>query len=195
MASISNMIRNGVEVQEREYVFWCKVDEEVLEALLSQPNRTSFLDVFLKRLKDRTRFRVYQDKTEFTKKIKNTDGGNTEKNWDMDNEVALSLVPYSECLHRVTRVNIPITNDGRPLLRKSTQEPLKWEIDVFYASRRGGSVLPWVKVELEVDNFTSERLAQLIPFSYIELIDEEKKLPEDSAFITQFWEVDSNLAN
>lgn len=192
---VSDLIRGGAVVEEKEYVFWCKVPEDVISLLLGSTQGYMFLDVFLKRNKDKTRLRVKSDGAEWTKKVKMEDGrSNEETNHPIPIDVAMSMAPYAENIHRVRRCEIPITTDGKPLLRKSNGEQLKWEIDVFHTSKKGDTCSPWIKVELEVDSFTSERLYELIPFSYLDLIDEEKKTPIDGATITDIWERETNVA-
>lgn len=180
--------------EEHEYVFWCLVNQETLDKLMNLETKRHFLDIFLKRLPNRTRIRVEKDKATFTEKVKKAEGVNDEYNQQVDTKVAKGYIPYAENVHRVTRVLIPITNQGEPLMRNETEQ-FTWEIDVFYNSGKGFEALAWVKVELEVDRLTTDRVKEIIPFDYEEIIVEQEDLnPIDRAQITDFWERKANIA-
>lgn len=194
MNDFSDLLRTPEVVKEVEYVYWLKLEPETIENLLKQPQSYTFMDVFL--VKTKARFRVKsKDDIVFTKKSKNNDGSNTENNISGTNyEIVKHAMAYSENIHRVKRVEIPITRtgSGEPILSKVTGEQLKWEIDVFYTSKSGGEILPWVKLELEVDDFTSKSLIDIIPIPYLEIIDEADKTIYDDATIKDIW---SRLTN
>lgn len=180
--------------EEHEYVFWCLVNQETLDKLMNLETKRHFLDIFLKRLPNRTRIRVEKDKATFTEKVKKAEGVSDEYNQQVDTKVAKGYIPYAENVHRVTRVLIPITNQGEPLMRNETEQ-FTWEIDVFYNSGKGFEALAWVKVELEVDRLTTDRVKEIIPFDYEEIIVEQEDLnPIDRAQITDFWERKANIA-
>ena len=180
--------------EEHEYVFWCLVNQETLDKLMNLDTKRHFLDIFLKRLPNRTRIRVEKDKAVFTEKVKKAEGVSDEYNQEVDTKVAKGYIPYAENVHRVKRVLIPITNQGEPLMRNETEQ-FTWEIDVFYNSGKGFEALAWVKVELEVDRLTTDRVKEIIPFDYEEIIVEQEDLnPIDRAQITDFWERKANIA-
>lgn len=180
--------------EEHEYVFWCLVNQETLDKLMNLETKRHFLDIFLKRLPNRTRIRVEKDKATFTEKVKKAEGVSDEYNQQVDTKVAKGYIPYAENVHRVTRVLIPITNQGEPLMRNETEQ-FTWEVDVFYNSGKGFEALAWVKVELEVDRLTTDRVKEIIPFDYEEIIVEQEDLnPIDRAQITDFWERKANIA-
>lgn len=180
--------------EEHEYVFWCKLKQETLDELMKQETKRHFLDIFLKRLPNRTRVRVEGKEATFTEKTKQAEGHNIEDNIPIDPKVAKGYIRYAENIHRVTRINIPITNQGQPLLRNSGEQ-YTWEVDLFYNSGKGFDVLGWVKVELEVDRLTTDRVMEIIPFDYEEIIVEGKGLnPSDKAQISDFWERVANIA-
>lgn len=190
MMGISDMIRSGgVDAEvENEYVFWCKVNTEIIHALITQVESYSFLDVFLKKNKDKTRFRVRKDGATWTRKVKNDEGGNLEYNHEIPGEVAMSMTKYSENIHRVCRCVIPMTKDGQPLLSASTQEPIMWEVDIFYTQGKGTNVSEWIKVELEVPSLGSSDISKLIPISYSEIIDGDTDDVVDKAHISNLWD-------
>lgn len=180
--------------EEHEYVFWCQVTQETLDELMALKTKRHFLDIFLKRLPNRTRVRVEGESATFTEKVKHPDGHNIEDNITIPTKVAKSYIRYAENIHRVTRINIPITNRGEPLLRNSGEQYM-WEVDVFYNSGKGFEALGWVKVELEVDRMTTDRVKEIIPFDYESIIVEGDELnPTDRAQISDFWERRANIA-
>lgn len=194
MSGFSDLIRKAPELEEREYVFWCKVSSETLAKLLELEDKYSFLDVFLRKATKKTRFRIKNDGVVFTEKEKKSDGTNIENNYDVERAVAMAMVNYSENIHRVWRVNIPITRDGVPMIKKSDGKPLQWEIDVFHKTNRGPELSEWIKVELEVDNFTSESLMRLIPFETLEAFEDNKDMSEeDKAFVSELWNAETNI--
>lgn len=194
MDKFSSLLSAEVE-KEVEYVYWVKVTPETLQQLIEQPKSVTYMDVLMNKVK--ARYRIYNEsEVEYTKKTRNSDGSKTEHNHkNVPFELAHDATKYAENIHRVRRVLIPITEQGtgKPLLRKSTGEQLHWEIDVFYTTPKGNQAYEWVKVELEVDNFNTKTLQNLIPINYLDLIDEADKAPEDEAMIANIWNQKTNV--
>ncbi|AXF51379.1 hypothetical protein WELLINGTON_253 [Erwinia phage Wellington] len=202
---ILKVARESVSVEkEREYCMWVRPTEEGWAWLQAQAGEYH-LDVMMPMLGGRRRVRVHADKAELT--VKTFQGQEREEeNSDIGMKSALSFYGDEFLTHLVKRVTIDPTDEVKASGGKH------WDIDVFYVSQghpeipdvdalkalfetvaQGTSFGDWVKVELEVERFEMESIADVIPFAVAEAVPSKPSSPDLQEFLRNYWDNETRL--
>lgn len=196
-------------VEETEYSQFLKLTNEQLKSIISDfksCRRIMFSESKLPTMVGKSRLRHYtatddsESSYELTTKTACDDAHTKiEDNVSITKEMYCALNGLADLQVIRTRIFIPITKQGEPILKRDGSA-LEWELDLYIAAPDVDTVASlslsnWVKLELEVDKATLENVVEYIPFNYETIILSDTNVPEERAQIANLYNVEYNVLN
>jgi hypothetical protein len=202
---ILKVARESISVEkEREYCMWVRPTEAGW-AWLRDNAGEYHLDVLMPMQGGRRRVRIHEDKAELTVKTMNGQD-REEENSDIGMKSAMSFYADGFLTHLVKRVTV------QPDEEVKAKGGKHWDIDVFFVSqghpelpdadalkalfdtvKQGTAYGDWVKVELEVERFELESIADIVPFAIEEAIPSKPSSPDAQEFLRNYWDNETRL--
>lgn len=187
---------------EKEYCAWVKIGADVTTELINKKSSV-IIDILLPVEGGRRRVRIQDGKATLTLK-RWTNEGTLEEHSEIGIATALTFVADSNNIHVFRRVSYPTDIAESP--------ESKWDIDLFYAPRsnelktvsnakdlgdfigllQDQVTLPLIKVELEVKEFFTDTIKELIPFEYTDYTPSRIKDDAIQAELAHNWDVVTN---
>lgn len=202
---VVKVARESISVEkEREYCMWVRPSEAGWAWLRDQQGEYH-LDVMMPMQGGRRRVRIHEDKAELT--VKTFQGQEREEeNSDIGMRSALAFYADNFLTHLVKRVTIDPTEDVKARGGKH------WDIDVFFVyqdhpelpdveavkalfdnAKQGTAYGDWVKVELEVERFDLESIADIVPFAIEEAIPSKPSSADAQEFLRNYWDNETRI--
>lgn len=187
---------------EKEYCAWVKAEPDSLN-VLDKHDSSIIVDILLPVEHGRRRVRIENGKATLTLK-RWSDDGTVEEHSELGLATALTFIADSDNIHVFKRISFNADIVESP--------DSKWDIDLFIEPHRNelatlqtakdfndfiGMVqrqdsLPWIKVELEVKEFFTNTIRELVPFEHTDYTPSRIKDDTIQAMLAHNWDVVTN---
>lgn len=187
---------------EKEYCAWVKADEAAVDGL-NERGGSVIVDILLPIDGGRRRVRIEDGKATLTLK-RWSDAGTVEEHSELGLATALTFIKDSDNIHVFKRVTFNADIAEAP--------GSKWDIDLFIEPHRNElatlqtakdfddfigmiqsqGILPWIKVELEVKEFFTDSIRELVPFEHTDYTPSRVKDDTVQAMLAHNWDVVTN---